>query len=244
MRISIGTTNQFKIRELASILRPLGIQLRVTAPLDPEETEDTFEGNAALKGRVYGKYVGDTLAAALTEQGGVTEVEARMLMQISQEWAVCEDSGITVPALGGLPGPYSARFDDCIVEDGRIIIHRESGRDRIEIDAANNQRLLRMMEEIEQPYRAARFVISLVVADTEGEILFQHTSYADGWIAQELRGEHGFGYDPLFISGDSFGKTWAELDSMRKNLISHRRKALQAFTAWLATQLLSVERMI
>jgi XTP/dITP diphosphohydrolase len=215
MHFYIGTTNQDKVKEIASILNATGCTFKVTDPVDPEETEDDFEGNALLKARVYAKHA-----------GGIT---------------ISEDSGLIVPALNGLPGPWSARFLRLIL-DKDFNIKRIEDKDlskwtREHIDYANNLFLLGLMENIEQPYRAAAFKVVFVVADSNGDVLFKSTGESHGWIAEEMRGDNGFGYDPVFIGNDTFGKTYAELDSMRKNLRSHRKQALQEFKIWLGNHL-------
>lgn len=241
MKFYIGTTNPYKIRELASILRPLEIELNVTDAIDPEETADTFDGNAELKAKEYAKYVGNKLVKELKkERKGISEKEARSYLLLDQTLTISEDSGIVIPALGNLPGPWSARFSDFSKVDtkkGKLSGYKNSSLTRDEIDLKNNERIIELMNGIEQPKRSAKFVVSLKVADINGNVVFTSKGEAHGWIAEKLIGKNGFGYDPIFISDTSFGKTWAEIDSMRKNLISHRRKALQDFTMWLATQL-------
>jgi XTP/dITP diphosphohydrolase len=237
MRFFLGTTNPYKVRELAAILGPLQLPLEVTDPIDPEEVGTTFEENAGIKAREYARYAGRKLAADLVRKQGCLEEEARTYLRIERCWTISEDSGLVIPALGGLPGPWSARFSDCRLEEDRVIGYSPSGRSREEIDRLNNARVLELMREVRQPYRAAAFVVSLMVADIEGRVLFHGRGEATGWIAKEARGDRGFGYDPIFISPESFGKTWAELDPVRKNLFSHRRRALQEFTAWLGQQL-------
>jgi XTP/dITP diphosphohydrolase len=206
----IGTTNPGKTAEIAGILSPMGIELRPLA-LDVEETEDTFEGNARLKACAYARHA-----------RGV---------------AISEDSGLCIAALGGLPGAWSARFSDCELAPGfRVARVVASGRERDEIDRANNQRVLELMKDVRDPLRAAVFKVRLVVADAE-RILFEEGAEAHGWIAPEARGERGFGYDPIFVGGDTFGKTYAELDPIRKNARSHRKKVLAAFQYWIAGEL-------
>src|SRR4029434_4491294 len=90
MQFFIGTTNPNKVAEIASILFATGCTLTVTDPVNPEETEDDSDGNALLKARVYAKHT-----------GGIT---------------ISEDSGLIIPHLNGLPGPWSARFSDCIID--------------------------------------------------------------------------------------------------------------------------------
>jgi len=213
MRFFIGTTNPGKVREIASILAATGCTFQVTDPVDPEETEDDFEGNALLKACVYARHA-----------GGIT---------------ISEDSGLIIPALGGLPGPWSARFSDCQIDwhTDRVVACTPSNRPRQEIDRLNNQRVLDLLKGQEQPHRAACFKVVLCVAAPDGEILFKGVGESHGWIASECRGTNGFGYDPIFIGGDTFGKTYAELDSMRKNLRSHRKEALDQFQAWLGQYL-------
>lgn len=241
MKFYIGTTNPYKMRELASILRPLEIELNVTSPIEPEETANTFDGNAEIKAKEYAKHVGNKLVKKLLkERQGVSEDKARSFLLLDQTLTISEDSGIVIHALEGLPGPWSARFSDFSKIDIKKSIvsdYKASGLSREEIDLENNKKVLELMKNIKQPRRSAKFVVSLKVAEINGNIVFSSKGEAHGWIANELRGKNGFGYDPIFISDTSFGKTWAEIDLMRKNLISHRRKALQDFTMWLAIQL-------
>jgi XTP/dITP diphosphohydrolase len=207
MRFQLGTTNPSKVQEIASILAATGCEFAVTEPVDPEETEADFEGNALLKARAYAKAA-----------GGLT---------------ISEDSGLLVPALGGLPGPWSARFADCELDGHRVVRVVRSGRPREEMDRLNTARVLELLKGVEQPRRAAAFKVVLAVATPDGAILFRSAADSHGWIADAPRGERGFGYDPIFVGGDTFGKTYAELDPMRKNLRSHRSRALKEFKAWL-----------
>jgi non-canonical purine NTP pyrophosphatase (RdgB/HAM1 family) len=197
MRFFIGTTNPYKVREIADILEPTGCELAARDLEDVEETADTFRGNARIKAQAYAKAT-----------GGIT---------------ICEDSGLVVPALGGEPGAFSARYTG-----------PANGRTRDEIDRDNTARVLEKMKGIAQPRRAASFVVALVVAAPDGTILFESESSAHGWLSEEERGAKGFGYDAIFVGQDTGGSTYAELDGARKNLRSHRRRVLEDFTAWLA----------
>jgi XTP/dITP diphosphohydrolase len=213
VKFFIGTTNPAKVREIGAILAATGCTFEVTSPVDPAETADDFVGNALIKARAYAAHA-----------GGVT---------------ICEDSGLLVPALGGLPGPWSARFAECEVDvaSGRVVRWTPTGYGRDEIDRLNNGRVLELMRGIDQPRRAAMFAVVLAVAVPDGGVLFQGKGESHGWIAEEPRGDNGFGYDPVFVGNDTFGKTYAELDSMRKNLRSHRNRVLKEFKAWLGRYL-------
>ena len=124
---------------------------------------------------------------------------------------LADDSGLEVDALDGAPGVYSSRYAG---EDGN--------------DAANNAKLFRELEGVPTEKRTARFVCTLVFIDVDGtESVARGT--IEGKIGYELRGENGFGYDPLFIP-DCFGGelTLAQVDQSQKNSVSHRGNALRA----------------
>ena len=203
----IGTTNSDKVREIAALCVPLGIELETQA-LDIAETADTFAGNCYLKAKGY----------AAGSPG---------------KFVLVEDSGLVVPALDGLPGPWSARFAHLDVASRRV--RDVAVLSRAEIDEANNRRLLEMMEDLPLEKRAASFVVHMMVAK-DGLVLFQAEAQSFGWIAFRPEGGNGFGYDPVFIGADTFGKTYAELDGARKNLRSHRAVALRKLELWLSQQ--------
>ena len=213
MNITIGTTNPGKVAEIAAIFAPTGIQLHPFSETDPEETGTAFLENARIKAKAY------ALAT-----GRIT---------------IAEDSGLCVGALKGLPGVHSARFSDCRVNYamGEVLEHVPSARPRAEIDHANNLLVLESMREALMPHRAAYFEVAMVVAAPDGTVLFEAKGTSYGWISSELRGTHGFGYDPIFIGNDTGEATYAELDSSRKNLRSHRRRVLEELAFWLARSL-------
>ncbi len=126
--------------------------------------------------------------------------------------AVADDSGLCVDALGGEPGIYSARWAG------------EHGN-----DAANNERLMREMANVPDAERTARFHSSVVLV--RGEEVLRGDGDCEGRVGREPRGEHGFGYDPLFLPNDTPGRTMAELTLEEKNLISHRFHALEDLAA-------------
>ena len=118
-----------------------------------------------------------------------------------------DDSGLVVAALDGAPGIYSARYAG------------EHGNDK-----ANNAKLLKELEY--EPYRAAAFVCALACVFPDGSEPIVVTGSAAGEILTEPRGENGFGYDPLFWY-DQYGKAFAEMNSIEKNLVSHRAVATE-----------------
>jgi XTP/dITP diphosphohydrolase len=122
--------------------------------------------------------------------------------------ALADDTGLEVDALGGRPGVYSARF---------------AGPDATYGD--NNRKLLRLLEGIPLEGRTARFRCVIAVAEPDGNVHLVEGK-CEGLIGFELRGEGGFGYDPLFIV-DGLGKTFAELSPEEKNRVSHRGRALR-----------------
>lgn len=122
--------------------------------------------------------------------------------------AVADDSGLVVDALDGAPGIFSARWAG------------EHGN-----DAANNEKLMREMAEVPDGRRTARFHSSVVLV--RGDEVLCGDGDCEGTVGREPRGEHGFGYDPLFLPSETPGRTMAELTLDEKNQISHRFHALE-----------------
>ena len=210
-KIIVGTSNPGKVREIASILSPLGHEI-IPMAMDIDETGETISDNAKVKALAYSK-----------ANPGV--------------YVIVEDSGLVVPKLNNLPGPYSARFHTVIFDKNlvvRTVPKEEFTTDKSEHDKLNNERLLEMIKTLPEEMRAAYFEVSFVIAKDD-EILTESIGHSYGYISDEMRGTNGFGYDPLFIGNDTFGKTYAELDTARKNLKSHRNKALKERGLWVAT---------
>ncbi|HEM3690722.1 TPA: nucleoside-triphosphate diphosphatase [Streptococcus suis] len=145
-------------------------------------------------------------------------LKAETIAELTGKMVLADDSGLKVDALGGLPGVWSARFSGPEATDER-----------------NNSKLLHelaMVFEIKD--RSAQFHCTLVMAAPNRESLVVEADW-DGYIGMERRGENGFGYDPLFLVGET-GKTAAELSLEEKNQISHRAQALEklveAFPVW------------
>ncbi len=127
---------------------------------------------------------------------------------------LADDSGLVVEGLGGRPGVFSARF---------------SGDDAD--DSSNNRKLLDELALLPDASRRAAFVCTMAyVASVGTEQLFE--GRVGGTIIEQPRGEHGFGYDPLFLV-DGYQLTMAELSLVEKNKISHRGQALLAFRDFL-----------
>lgn len=126
-------------------------------------------------------------------------------------WALADDSGLEVEALGGEPGVRSARYAGV---DGS----------REERDAANNARLLERLQGVPPEQRGARFVCVIALARA-GELLLAVEGEVHGRILEAPRGQGGFGYDPLFLY-EPLGRTFAELRPAEKAEVSHRAEAV------------------
>ncbi len=138
-------------------------------------------------------------------------IKAEAIMKITGMPAIADDSGLMVDALNGDPGVYSARFAS------------ENGEETD--DDKNNEKLLRLMEEIPDDKRQAKFVSVITLIYPDGKVLTARGE-CPGVINRAPVGTNGFGYDPLFVP-DGFDITYAQLTAEQKNLISHRAKALE-----------------
>jgi XTP/dITP diphosphohydrolase len=182
----LGTRNPKKCREMVEILGDLPLELHDLSryPGAPEVIENgaTFEANARKK------------AAELARALGL--------------WVLGEDSGLVVPALGGRPGVYSARY---------------AGKQGD--DAANNARLLAELAPLPDDRRAAYYVCTAALADPQGEIRAGAEGRCHGVLTRDFRGSGGFGYDPLFLIPE-YHRTFGELSPRVKHALSHRARAL------------------
>ncbi|MEK7482928.1 MAG: RdgB/HAM1 family non-canonical purine NTP pyrophosphatase [Planctomycetota bacterium] len=149
----------------------------------------------------------------LPDLEGNSRKKAEIWASILKRWVLADDSGLMVDALQGRPGVYSARYS------GEKATAEQ-----------NNTKLLQEMSTIPDPERTARFRCVLTLASPEG-MIFQVSGSLEGKIAMNLRGHHGFGYDPLFIlkKNKRFEIRLAELSLEKKNKISHRARALEQF---------------
>ncbi len=124
------------------------------------------------------------------------------------QWALGEDSGLVVPALGGAPGVYSARYAG------------KQGDDQ-----ANNAKLLAELDKLPDEKRAAYYVCTAALADPTGEVKAVVEGRCHGVIIRQPRGSGGFGYDPLFEIVE-YHQTFGELSARDKHALSHRGRAL------------------
>jgi XTP/dITP diphosphohydrolase len=188
-KLVIASHNRGKLEEFSSLLAPLGVTCVSAGDLglpEPEETEDTFLGNARIK------------AHAAARASGLP--------------ALSDDSGLTVDALDGAPGVFTADW-----------AHTPQGRDFRMAMAKTWSHL----EYLKAPYpRSAQFRCTLVLAWPDG-----HDEWVEGVAPGQLvwpgRGVEGHGYDPIFQPEGQI-RTFAELSAAEKNAISHRARAVSA----------------
>ncbi|MGK9267174.1 XTP/dITP diphosphatase [Bacillus inaquosorum] len=140
------------------------------------------------------------------EENAILKAEA--VAKAVNKIVIADDSGLSIDNLGGRPGVYSARY---------------AGEQKD--DRANIDKVLSELKGIGKEQRTARFRCALAVS-IPGEETKTVEGHVEGYIAEEPRGEYGFGYDPIFIVKDK-DKTMAELTSDEKNKISHRADALK-----------------
>jgi len=151
---------------------------------------------------------------------GNARIKAKAYAAALGESCLAEDSGLEVDALGGAPGVHSARYAGV-------------GATREERDRANNEKLLRELSQVSAGSRSARFVCAMCLVDAAGQVLFETRGCYEGVIAEEPRGSHGFGYDPLLWLPE-LGKSSAELTPDEKNARSHRGQAARALARYLS----------
>lgn len=189
----LGSRNRKKCGEMADLIAPpwerrpwmdrVAIGSLDAFPDAPEVVEDApdFAGNARKKASETALAVG--------------------------RWVLADDSGLTVDALDGAPGVYSARYagEPCD-------------------DAANCRKLLEALAGVPDDRRGAAFRCALAVADPAGRIRLEAAGSCRGRITRELRGEGGFGYDPMFLIPE-YHRTFGELSPLVKHQLSHRSRA-------------------
>jgi XTP/dITP diphosphohydrolase len=142
-------------------------------------------------------------------------IKALAYARRSGRLTVADDSGLSVDALGGAPGLFSSRF---------------GGEGASDLD--RNQLLLSKLAGVPPERRGARFTSAVAVARWDS-VLFEAEEHVTGRIADAMRGQAGFGYDPLFFY-PPFGKTFGEVERAEKDRVSHRGKAFARLRAFLA----------
>ncbi len=189
-KLVIASHNQGKVREIGELLAPYGVETISAGDLglpEPIEDGDTFIANAEIK------------ALASAKASGLP--------------ALADDSGLSVDALGGAPGIYSARY----AGDSKDF----------------NVAMKRVMEEVEakrnQNDKAAHFTCALTLAWPDG-VMASFEGKVFGDLTWPMRGEKGFGYDPIFIP-KGHGITFAEMDPSDKHAMSHRANAFKQLIA-------------
>ncbi len=196
VKLLLATSNPGKLREYRVLAGPaaeIALDLLPDFASLPgfEETAPTFAENAAGKAFHYSRFTDELLLA--------------------------EDSGLVVPALGGAPGPLSARW---------------AGPDATDADRV--RKLLDEMKDRPTSERGARFV-SVAALARQGEAVAIFSDFVEGVLTREPQGAGGFGYDPIFLF-EPLGRTFAELTVEEKNLYSHRARAFRKVLAFLRSR--------
>jgi len=178
----IASGNAGKVREFGALLADLGLHTQPQPEgLEVDETGTTFAANARLKARAVALATG--------------------------QWALADDSGLSVDALGGAPGVHSARY---------------AGSD--------GARIARLLQELtaagalSPTSRGARFSAALALANPSGELMLEVEGHCPGQILEAPRGEGGFGYDPVFYVPEA-GLSFAEMPRALKAELGHRGRA-------------------
>ena len=145
-------------------------------------------------------------------------IKAREAAKITNTYCLADDSGLCVDFLNGAPGIYSARYAN-------------TPKERI-------ARILKELKDVPDSKRNAHFNCTMVLTDKDGKVMHFEEGKIEGKIAYEPKGEHGFGYDPVFYL-EEYGKTISELPDEVKNSISHRANALKPMLKWISNNLKS-----
>ena len=193
-KLVIATHNPGKLREIAALIEPLGIACVSAAELglpEPEEIGNTFVDNADLK--------------------------AREAADLSGLPALADDSGLSVDALHGLPGIFSARWAED--EAGTRDFHLAMERVWREVEAAGPD-----------AGHDAHFTCALSLAWPNNGQAESFEGRVDGTLVWPPRGDQGFGYDPMFVA-IGHDHTFGEMDPADKHRISHRARAFQKLVA-------------
>ena len=183
MDMIIATHNKHKVEEFSRILAPLGVTIRTAALTEAEETGTTFRENAYLK------------AKSACDETGLP--------------CIADDSGLSVDALDGAPGVYSARYAP---------------------EGQRKQTVLQKLENVPDDKRGAHFTSAICCVFPNGDVR-EAEGRCYGSTAHECRGAGGFGYDPIFLCAEEgcAGKTFGEASPEEKDAVSHRGRSLRLF---------------
>lgn len=186
-KIVLATHNAGKVTEFQTMFEPYHVKIIGTGDVgvpEPDETEDTFEGNALLK--------------------------ARHACEITAMPCLADDSGLAVNALNGAPGIYSARYAT-----------NENGERDFDFG------MQKLWNEIDDNADKSAMFVAVLALVMPDETEFVARGEVNGNLCYPPRGDHGFGYDPIFMpEGDA--QTFAEIGKVGKNKYSHRRRAFLA----------------
>lgn len=182
--VLIASRNKGKLKQFSDLFREFHLEVKGLDQFpdlpDVEEDQDTFEGNARKKAETISRLIGSPV--------------------------ISDDSGLVIPALGGEPGVYSARYAGINATD-----------------EMNNQKLISEIRSVPKAKRQGYYicVMALAIPGRETQLV---VGKCHGEILTEPRGNQGFGYDPIFYIPEE-KKTMAELSDERRYQISHRAKA-------------------
>ena len=199
MKIVLATSNLDKVKEIKEFLKGYEIYAlsEVVKPFEIVEDGSSFQENALIKSKA--------VFAKLKELG----LEGEFI-------SLSDDSGISVDALGGEPGIYSARYSD-IDESGQMAAKNAT-------DASNRAKLINKINSLNLQSSLAHYTACIAISSNFGDYTTHGFMYGEA--INEERGTNGFGYDALFIP-NGFNKTLGELDNETKLKISHRSKGLE-----------------
>ena len=199
MKIVLATSNLDKVKEIKEFLKGYEIYAlsEVVKPFEIVEDGSSFQENALIKSKA--------VFAKLKELG----LEGEFI-------SLSDDSGISVDALGGEPGIYSARYSD-IDEGGQMAAKNAT-------DASNRAKLISKLNALNLQSSLAHYTACIAISSKFGDYTTHGFMYGEA--INEERGTNGFGYDALFIP-NGFNKTLGELDNETKLKISHRSKGLE-----------------
>ncbi len=203
MQLVLASGNKGKLREFQSMFdEPIVPFGEVMEPFEIVEDGDTFAANALIKARA--------IFRGLTEGSGTDDQSLRDRSSKPDPGhyiVISDDSGISVPALGGEPGIYSARY---------------AGEDASDRD--NLYKLIDILKARAIKRTPAYYTAAIAIVSAKGEYVVH--GWMHGEVIRQARGEKGFGYDPMFIP-EGYDQTLGELDDEVKKRISHRSKALE-----------------